>query len=191
MPIKQRHREQAVRVTLSVLGVIAAASIISAVAIAPGVAAVLKSFEKLFPSRQRYEIDRVLRRLIRRGFVEEVMRGRVVHYQLTDRGREHLMRREFTNTEFEKQKKWDGKWRIVVFDIPEKRRHLRDTLREHLNHLGLYPIQKSVWLYPYPCDDLVRLMKVDLNLGRNVQYFTVGKFSDREEEKDWRIRFDV
>lgn len=192
MPVKQRHRDQALRVTLTVLGVIAAAGVVAGAAIAPGVAVAVNAFAKLFPSRQRYEVSRTLTRLRRRGFVEEVTRGRhVVEYRITDRGREYLMQRELIRTEPEKPKKWDGKWRIIIFDIREKQRHLRDNLRTHLTRLGLYPIQKSAWLYPYPCDDLVRLIKADLGLDRNVQYFTIGKFEDREEEKSWRLHFDV
>lgn len=191
MPMKMRHREEMLRVGLAVLGVVATVGVIAAVAVMPGVAIALKPFVRRRPTRQRYEVDRALRGLIRRGFVEEVVRRRRVYYQITDRGREYLMKREFTQTEFEKPKKWDGRWRLIVFDVSERRRHLRDMLRRHFQHLGLQPIQKSVWLFPYPCDDLVRLIKVDLGLGRDVQYFTVGAFADREEEKSWRLHFDV
>ncbi|MDO8622004.1 MAG: hypothetical protein Q7R80_02135 [bacterium] len=191
MPVKMRHQEQAARIGLIVLGVVAAAGIIATAAVAPGALLALKPFARKPAWRQRGEVDRALRRLMRRGLVEETRRGRVVGFSLTDKGRTYLMRRELSHAEIVEPKKWDGKWRIVTFDVPEKRRHLRDSLRTHFQRLGLYPIQKSVWLFPYPCDDLVRLIKVDLDLGRSVQYFTVGKFEDREEEKDWRIRFDV
>ncbi|MBI4449490.1 hypothetical protein HY634_00340, partial [Candidatus Uhrbacteria bacterium] len=150
MPIKQRHRDAALRVTLPVLGVIAAAGLVTAVAIAPGVAVALKAFAKLFPSRQRYEVDRTLKRLIRRGLVEETRRGRIVGFSLTDKGREYLARHELADARLAQPKKWDGRWRIITFDISEKRRHVRDNLRAHLTRLGLSPIQKSVWLYPHP-----------------------------------------
>jgi DNA-binding transcriptional regulator PaaX len=191
MPLKQRHRERSAQVSVAILGIVAAAGIVAAVAVMPGVALALKPFARRYPSRQRDEVDRALRGLLRRGLVEEIPRGRTVQYQLTDRGHEYLMRCELAHAEFIPPKKWDGKWRLVVFDVPERFRHLRDNLRTHLTRLGLYPIQKSVWLFPYPCDDLVRLIKVDLGLGRSVQYFTTRSFEDREEEKLWRLRFDV
>jgi DNA-binding MarR family transcriptional regulator len=191
MPMKMRHQEQAMRVGLTVLVIIAAAGFVAMAAAAPGVAA----FAKLFPARpewrRRYYLDAALRRLIRRGFVEETRRGRIVGYQLTDRGREYLVRRELQSVELAQPRKWDGKWRLVTFDVPEKRRHLRDHLRAHLTRLGFYPLQQSVWLYPYPCEEVVRLIKVDLELGRKVQCIAFKRFEDREEEKSWRLHFDV
>lgn len=46
---------------------------------------------------------------------------------------------------------WDGKWRIVLFDIPHHLRQARDAFRFHIRRLGLYPLQKSVFVYPYAC----------------------------------------
>jgi len=45
--------------------------------------------------------------------------------------------------------KWDGYWRILIFDIPEKFRQLRDDLRVLINILGFKQLQKSVWITPY------------------------------------------
>ncbi len=189
--MKMRHQEQALRIGGAALAVVAAAGFIAAAAVAPGIVHIIKLFPRKPDWQRWYLVDRALKRLIRRGLVEETRRGRIVGFALTDKGRERLMRQEFARAELPKPKRWDGKWRIVVFDVPEKYRHLRDNLRTHFTRLGLHPIQKSVWLYPYPCDALVRLIKVDLGLGRDVQYFTVGKFEDREEEKAWRHTFDV
>lgn len=191
MPVKMRHQEQAMRAGLAMLAIIAAAGFVVVAAAMPGIAA----FAKLFPERpewrRRYYLDTTLRRLIRRGLVEETRRGRLIGYQLTDRGRERLARREVQSLELTQAKRWDGKWRLVTFDVPEKRRYLRDHLRTHLTRLGFYPLQQSVWLYPYPCEEVVRLIKVDLNLGRKVQCIAFKRFEDREEEKSWRRHFDV
>lgn len=191
MPMKMRHQERVREIGGAALGIIAAAGLVTAAAVAPGVLVALKPLARRSRPLYRSDVDRSLGKLVRKGLVEEVVRGRTVRYRITDRGRAELVRREFARTEVEKPKRWDGKWRLVIFDVPEQSRHLRDNLRMHFIRLGLYPIQKSVWLYPYPCDDLVRLIKTDLGLGRNVQYFTVGAFADREEEKGWRLHFDV
>lgn len=44
---------------------------------------------------------------------------------------------------------WDGKWRIVFFDVPEQKRPLRDYLRGVLKRFGFYEFQRSMWIYPY------------------------------------------
>lgn len=51
---------------------------------------------------------------------------------------------------FKKPPRWDGRWRIVLFDIPEKDRIFRDILREHLYNLKFYKLQHSVFVSPYP-----------------------------------------
>jgi CRISPR-associated endonuclease Cas2 len=51
---------------------------------------------------------------------------------------------------FKKPKYWDKKWRIVIFDIPEKYKGFRNILREHLYFLGFFKLQNSVFVSPYP-----------------------------------------
>ena len=52
------------------------------------------------------------------------------------------------NQQTEKNKRWDGRWRIIIFDIPEKRRVARDNLRMVLKNLGFIKLQNSVWISP-------------------------------------------
>lgn len=47
--------------------------------------------------------------------------------------------------------RWDNKWRIVMFDVPETIKRTRDTLRMHFKNMGFYEFQKSVFVHPYPC----------------------------------------
>lgn len=61
------------------------------------------------------------------------------------------------NFRFEKmcleRKDWDGKWRLVTFDIPERLKSKRDALRGKLKELGFLELQKSVFIFPYECRD--------------------------------------
>ena len=45
--------------------------------------------------------------------------------------------------------KWDGRWRIIFFDIPEKKKEKRNYLRSVIKVIGFKEFQKSVWVYPY------------------------------------------
>ena len=49
--------------------------------------------------------------------------------------------------------RWDGKWRVVLFDIPERLKQARDALRESLQQAGCYEYQKSVFVHPYDFKD--------------------------------------
>lgn len=51
--------------------------------------------------------------------------------------------------EMTKKRKWDGKWRIILFDVREKSRRKRWLLRQELTAMGFLMLQKSAWIIPY------------------------------------------
>lgn len=72
---------------------------------------------------------------------------------LNERGREKAISFNIETMNIKKLKVWDRKWRVVLFDIPEKRKDDRNALRGVLKRLGFYEFQKSVFVYPYPCEN--------------------------------------
>jgi len=90
--------------------------------------------------------------------------------QLTDKGRLKVLKYHFEKMQIDKKGKWDAKWRMVVFDIPEKLRKGRDALRYKLKTLGLYELQKSVFVFPYACKDEIDFLVECFNLRKYVRY---------------------
>ncbi len=79
--------------------------------------------------------------------------------KLTEKGKKIIREIQFRDMKIEPQKIWDKKWRVIVFDIPEKkRRQMRDAMRIKLKLLGFYQMQKSVWVCPYPCEKEIQLV---------------------------------
>ena len=68
-------------------------------------------------------------------------------------GRAKALRYKVDEMKIVVPEKWDKKWRIIIFDVPEKQKRLRDTLRIKLKQLGLLELQKSVFVHPYGCKD--------------------------------------
>jgi len=66
---------------------------------------------------------------------------------------------QIDSLEIKKPKKWDGKWRIVVFDIIEMKKIHREAFRGKLKELGFRPLQKSVWIHPFNCKDEINLLR--------------------------------
>lgn len=87
----------------------------------------------------------------RKGYVKKFG----VSYALTSTGKKILSEDRIWKSSIPKPKKWDGKWRLVMFDIPVDARKRRDAFRLRLKHLGLVCYQNSVWIYPYPLDEIV------------------------------------
>lgn len=67
-------------------------------------------------------------------------------------------------------KKWDGKWRLVIFDIPEKKRRGRDALRDKIKEIGFYELQKSVFVFPYECKDEIDFIIEFFGLRKYVRF---------------------
>ena len=73
---------------------------------------------------------------------------------------------------------WDGKWRIVMFDIPEKRREHRERLRRALSELEYEPIQKSVFIGKRPLAGDIYEDILANELRHCIHLLTVGEIDD-------------
>lgn len=62
-------------------------------------------------------------------------------------GEERILKNEYKFEEYKKRK--DGKWIMVIFDIPEKIKNKRDFFRRKLQFLGFKMLQKSIWVCPF------------------------------------------
>src|SRR3989338_5398538 len=77
---------------------------------------------------------------------------------LTEKGMLRALNIIFRRLEKRKEK-WDGKWRIFAFDIPEECRKGRNALRYRFKSGGFYELQKSLFVYPYDCQKRYRCLK--------------------------------
>ena len=77
--------------------------------------------------------------------------GGEIEIVITEQGKLTLLNYDIDQMKIKKTDHWDGKWRIVFFDIPEKHRQARDALREKLKEIGFREFQQSVFIQPYPC----------------------------------------
>ena len=77
---------------------------------------------------------------------------------------------------------------MLVFDIPEYRRSLREKIRLTLLNIGFVRLQDSVWIYPYDCEDLVNLLKVDFQVGKDLLYLIVDSI---ENDRNFRKSFGL
>ncbi|MEI7513135.1 MAG: CRISPR-associated endonuclease Cas2 [bacterium] len=162
-------------VTKTILAVIKVAGILSIALVAPNVIGALDKLGIIQTSNRKKEIiDSTTSRLIRKGYLKRNEDG---YLRLTKKGREKLDEQTSNDYVFEIPKKWDKKWRVVTFDIPEKRKTARDRLRRALISIGFCRMQNSVWIFPYDCEDLTILLKAEFKMGDEVIYFETGKFA--------------
>ncbi|MBP9698013.1 MAG: CRISPR-associated endonuclease Cas2 [Candidatus Moranbacteria bacterium] len=77
-----------------------------------------------------------------------------------------------------KPKQWDRLWRVVMFDIPEKKRRFRDILRDHLKEIGFKELQHSVFVFPYPCETEIAALADLYGAKEYVRILTVKKIDN-------------
>ena len=129
----------------------------------------------VYPGRDPREINygalyQAVRDLREKGFIETGKDGRKILLKLTETGRQEAIIRKLLTEEV-----WDGKWRVAIFDIPEKHKKLRHALRRKLREWEFTPWQKSVWISK---KDLVNPLRNFINEIDISQWVKVFKAED-------------
>lgn len=89
--------------------------------------------------------------LRRKGLINNFTKNKEKYLELTPKGVKKARNLLLNELEIKRSKIWDKKWRVVIFDVPEKMHRNRDLLRENLISLKFIQIQKSVYVYPFEC----------------------------------------
>lgn len=107
---------------------------------------------------------------------------------LTEDGRKRALSYKFDTLALPKTERWDGKWRIIAFDVPEKKRHGRDALREKMQELGCVQLQKSVWAWPYECRNEIDFIAEMFEVGPHIHYIVAESITS---EKFLKYKFEL
>ncbi|OHA15610.1 MAG: CRISPR-associated endonuclease Cas2 [Candidatus Taylorbacteria bacterium RIFCSPLOWO2_02_FULL_43_11] len=167
------------RIKKAILYSIAAAGFLSVALLAPNALQMLSMFDQRKKKNGRtYNLKQTLDRLLYNELVvfEDTPKGKFL--KLTKKGEREARYLEVADRVLQKPKKWDKKWRVIIFDVNESKRTARNKLRRTLSNMGFVKLQKSVWVYPYDCEDLVTLLKLDLKMGRDVTYMIVDRIEN-------------
>lgn len=103
-----------------------------------------------------------------------------LYIEITDNGKKLIRNFDYDVLELPKLKKWDKKWRLIIFDIPEKKNKARHAFSTKLKDLGFYPLQESGYIYPYDCRDEIDFVCEFLSINRYVNYCLVESLDKKE-----------
>ena len=176
-------KEKNIKVAKIVLKTIAVAGLLSVVMVAPNALQVLKMFNPGLKNntRRTYYFLNVVDKLLSKGFIRFIRKKKTCYLALTGSGEKELARYMFFEKHIEIPKRWDGKFRLVIFDIQETNRNLREGFRKWLKQLGFIRLQHSVWVYPYECQEIVLMIKTHFGIGKRILYIT----ADYVENNQW------
>lgn len=178
--------------TANILLIVAAGPIILSSLFLPNAPKMLKPLIKLHKNWNRIRRKRIyeaVKRLNKKRFIELNQKGNELYLEITKNGKKLIKNFNYANIKLHGCKKWDKKWRMVIFDIPEKKQKERRVFSLKLKDLGFYPLQESVYIYPYDCQNEIDFICNFLNIDRHVNYCTLEALDKREGEL--RIFFDL
>ena len=131
--------------------------------------------EKLSPiinnNRKTQQIFHGLRRY---RFVRHVRVEGKEKYIITPKGENKLREILIDEVVIKNSKKWDGKWRLVMYDLP---------IRLKLKDLGFFQFQKSAWIYPYPCEGEILFVADFYGVRKHIEILEVSKVLDETKLK--------
>lgn len=176
----------------AILATVGAAGILGLAAVVPGALQFLKySPQYKGYIRKKYAVNDALNKAVRDGYIEFVKGKSGKHLRITQSGKARLAKVSVSGLGDHKtraNKKWDGNWRMVIYDIPTTQQVKRDMLRYALKKYGFVCLQRSVWVYPYECQEIVTLLKAEFEVGKSVLYIVADTI---ENDKALRARFGV
>jgi len=145
----------------------------------------LKAF--LTPGEKKKRVYHVLKNLERQEIVELVRKGDKVIVYLKNKNHPKIVKYSIKSILDlkRKNKKWNKKWVLVFFDVPEKQKNKREYLRKFLKEIGFYPYQKSVYVFPYECEKEIGLIKKIIESGKYLKYVVAEKIEDEEKIKQY------
>lgn len=185
-----RRRTRKANLQKAILSTVFALGGLSVALIAPKMTKVLAKFEPQFMKNKfrKYSFNRSFTRLKSSGLIvfEKTERGNFA--RLTLKGEAKLRQLKLKDYKLKKPKRWDGKWRLLIFDVQEERKNIRDKIRYTLKQIGFIYLQDSVWVYPYDCEDIIMLLKADFKIGKDLLYVIADSI---ENDKYIRKSFNL
>ncbi|MEK7460114.1 MAG: hypothetical protein AAB628_01020 [Patescibacteria group bacterium] len=148
----------------------------------PNLAQVVKLFNPR-NSRDRYRVAQSVRGLQKNKMVRIVNRKGYDVVEITAFGKKKVLEYDLENMHLDKKKKWDGRWSIVMFDIPQTKKRVRDAISFKIKDIGMYPIQKSVFVFPHPCKDEIDFVGEVFGVRKNIIYIEALHIDGAEKVK--------
>lgn len=174
-----------------ILRTLAVGGVVSIALIAPKTLALLKKLDRGAVNRKKLysRITQAIRNLEYAGMIKTSGERGQRRAVLTKKGRITIETIYASEYRIPEPVFWDGKWRVVMFDIREKRRATRSRLRLLLSSAGFLRLQDSVWIYPYPCDEFIGLVRAHLKSGTGEMLSFVAEAleSDKRLREHFRL----
>lgn len=156
-----------------------------------GTTRMTRSFHLLSEDKNEWKVfndqylSNIIKYLEKKKLVEIRIKGSKGVVVLTENGKEKILEMAVDEMVISKPARWDGKWRIVLYDINFDRKGLRDRFQKILKNAGFYQMQESVYVHAYPCEKEIEFMRNYLGLAGEVQLIIASSIENDKQYKDY------
>ncbi len=164
--------------------ILAATFIAGGIAIAitaPNLLGALGKFGQKLSNDKKKSLAKAFYNLQNRKLIKKEARGDKVFFTITPKGQSVFFNDYIKKIKINRPKRWDGLWRVVIFDIPNDKNSERDILRDRLKYLGFFQFQKSAFIIPFPCQIELEAILEYYDLFNYVTYLEAQKISGEEK----------
>jgi len=158
-----------VKITKIILKSLVAGVLFTTVLVLPGLAQIYTLFRPKY-ARDKYKINRSVRNLQKQKLIHIHSKNGKDVVEITEMGKKKVLAYDLADMRIQKPKRWDGWWHVVIFDIPENKRNARRAINIKFKEMGLYSLQKSTFVSPYPCKDELDFIGNYFNVSNNIIY---------------------
>jgi len=171
------------KATKIILGVLAVSAFLGVALIAGNAIQIFSKFNKSKRYNKR-KIDKTITYLKKKKMIQFISskNGQQI-IEITKRGKSYLRSFAIETIGIKKSLKWNGEWQVVIFDFPVRFKKSRNAFRFKLKQLGFIQIQKSVWVYPYLCEDEILFIADFWGVLNYIEIFTVNKMLHEQKLK--------
>lgn len=175
-----------------ILVLLAGGTFLVASLIMPSLPLILKPFldekrkqdENEWKKFNTWRLKQILKRMHQQKLVEITEKDGVPVVSISENGRRKLLKFNLEEIVL-KDKKWDGKWRIIIYDIYTSKRWERELFRRTLKKLNFFKLQRSVYLTPYKCYEEIEYLRQVCNIGEEVIVLAVSGLENEAAYKQY------
>src|SRR3989338_3823063 len=166
----RKAKVSAVVIAKSLLVLTAIAGVATIAVVAPNIFAVFggNSGRRRFFNKE--EFRNAASYLKKKNFVKMNKSNGQYSMTITEKGADVVFNKTLRELKIKRPSQWDGFWRIIIFDIPDRHKWAREGFRKALRQIGMYCMQESVFVSPYPCEDALQFLVSVFGLSPYVRF---------------------
>ena len=145
----------------------------------------LLDFFGVTKSTERKKVLRAIEKMRQKKLVKVYEKNGLNVIEITELGKKKVLSYDLDNIKIIRPRKWDGYWRIIIFDIPEKNKKARRALNFKLNEMEFFPLQKSVFVCPFGCKDEIEFVSEFFGVKRYIRQILAKQIENDEFLKSY------